>query len=242
MKHEIIFFYFKKYYKYIISIFVFILILFMYSKFDKKTEAKDENSLLVQEEKVDKPKVEEKYIVVDIKGAVKNPGAYKVLKGKRVYDIITTSGGLNNNADTSLINLSKKLFDEMIIVVHTKEEVKKAIKKEPYIIYLDKDCVCPDVYNDACIVDNSKNNPSSKSDSHKNDLENSESNENNLKKISLNLATLDELMTLPGIGEAKAKSIIEYREQSGFKEITDLLNVKGIGEAVFEKLKSLISI
>ena len=49
-------------------------------------------------------------------------------------------------------------------------------------------------------------------------------------------------MTLKGIGESKAKSIIEYREKTPFKSIEELLNVKGIGKAMFEKIKANISI
>ena len=62
-------------------------------------------------------------------------------------------------------------------------------------------------------------------------------------KISLNTATLEELLTLPSIGEAKAKLIIEYRETCGlFKELEELKNIKGIGEAVYEKLVPYISL
>lgn len=59
--------------------------------------------------------------------------------------------------------------------------------------------------------------------------------------INLNAATLDQLETLPGIGRKTAERIIEYRTKSGgFKRIEDLMNVKGIGEKSFLKLKPLV--
>ena len=66
---------------------------------------------------------------------------------------------------------------------------------------------------------------------------------NNTGKVSLNSALIDELITLPGIGEAKAKLIIEYREQNnGFKDIEEIMNIKGIGEKMFEKIKPYITL
>jgi competence protein ComEA len=59
--------------------------------------------------------------------------------------------------------------------------------------------------------------------------------------INLNTATVDQLETLPGIGRKTAERIIEYRTKSGgFKRIEDLMNVKGIGEKSFLKLKPLV--
>lgn len=59
--------------------------------------------------------------------------------------------------------------------------------------------------------------------------------------INLNAATLDQLETLPGIGRKTAERILEYRTKSGgFKRIEDLMNVKGIGEKSFLKIKPLI--
>jgi competence protein ComEA len=61
--------------------------------------------------------------------------------------------------------------------------------------------------------------------------------------ININTATLEELKTLNGIGDSKAKSIIEYREQSGgFKSKEDIKNVDGIGDKMFEKIKDSIDI
>lgn len=63
------------------------------------------------------------------------------------------------------------------------------------------------------------------------------------KSINLNNAGIDELCTLPGIGESTAQKIIEYRNKKGkFKKISDIMNVKGIGDKKFEKIKEYLVI
>lgn len=61
--------------------------------------------------------------------------------------------------------------------------------------------------------------------------------------ININTASLEQLMTLPGVGEAKAKDIINYRESQGqFSSIEDIKNVPGIKDGIFNKVKELISV
>ena len=63
---------------------------------------------------------------VDIKGAVKKPGVYKVSEKNIVKDVIDMAGGLKSTAVTSNINLSKKVTSEMVIYVYTKSELTTA--------------------------------------------------------------------------------------------------------------------
>jgi competence protein ComEA len=61
--------------------------------------------------------------------------------------------------------------------------------------------------------------------------------------VNLNTATPAQLETLPGVGPALAQRIVDYRQQSGgFKKIEELMNVRGIGEASFLKLKPLVTV
>ena len=64
----------------------------------------------------------------------------------------------------------------------------------------------------------------------------------NNKLININQASIEDLKTLNGIGESKAKSIIEYREQNTFTSIEDIMKVSGISESVFNKIKDDITV
>jgi len=62
-------------------------------------------------------------------------------------------------------------------------------------------------------------------------------------KVNLNTATREELMTLPGVGESKADLIIQYREEHGkFRKIEDVMNISGIKEGLFTKIKENITV
>ena len=181
-----------------------------------------------------------KNVFVDIKGAVINPGVYEIDQNKKVIDVVSLAGGLKENADTSLVNLAKKVANEMVVIIYTKEEVAKAQEPNQIIKYVDKKCICPEIKNDACINNSIKKENSSSS----NNKDTSDSKNNNEDvMVNLNTATLEELQTLSGIGESKAEAIIQYREEhGGFMSIEELKEVSGIGASLYEKVKDHITV
>lgn len=161
---------------------------------------------------------------MDIKGEILTPGIYSMSSSSRVIDVIEKAGGLTKNANTTVINLSKKITDEMVIIIYSNEEVKNFAKTKEVEQQVQQYCVQKEetaLKNDACITENTTTS----------------------SKVSINKATLEQLQTLPGIGEAKAKDIIAYREQNGpFTTIEDLKKISGIGESVFAKIKDYITL
>ena len=91
------------------------------------------------------------------------------------------------------------------------------------------------------IVIKSKNNEEVYIDSDV-DINNNNNNNNNNQLIDINTCTIDELLTLPGIGESKANNIIEYRKKNKFNTINDIMNVSGISESLFNKIKEYIKV
>ena len=158
-------------------------------------------------------------IYVDIKGEVKNPGVYPVNDTMIVNDVIKLAGGLKKNGVTDNINLSKKVFDQMVIIVLSKSQVKKnkTISKNDALITTEE----------AAIIT-------------KSDVRKDEVLENTL--ININTASLEELMSLSGVGQSRADAIITYRKNNRFEYIEDIKNVAGIGESLFEKIKDSITV
>ena len=228
-------YYFKKYI-WIIFIILLLVIFTFLGKVDEDIQLEEEIIKTKENTLEEKTIIEEvTRIKVDIKGAVKNPGVYEVEKNSRVSDVINISGGLTNEADTSVINLSKNVVDEMVIIIYTKDEIEEMKKGSTSIKYIEKECICPKLENDACIEDKIDNIPNNENDSN---------NKNEVTgKVSLNKATLDELMTLDGIGEKKAQAIIDYRDKNnGFKSIEEILEVDGIGTTTYEKIKDQLTL
>lgn len=189
-----------------------------------KPKEKEVVNVLIKnkEENIEDDK-QEVLLKVDIKGEVKKPGIYSMPSLSRVIDVIEKAGGLTNNANTTVINLSKKINDEMVIIIYSNAQVKDFVKTKEQEQKIQQSCIQVEqnaLKNDACITDEAES----------------------LVKISINNAAKELLQTLPGIGESKAKDIIDYREQNGpFASIEDLKNVTGIGESLFAKIKDHIT-
>ena len=161
-------------------------------------------------------------IIVDIKGFVNKPGVYSFKKSNnmRINDLIVKAGGLLKDADTSTINLSKKLEDEMIIIIYSKSEIANFTKTQDDL--RKKLEICENkLKNDACIK---------------------EKESVNTGKININEASITELQELNGIGKSKAEAIIEYRKKTKFKSIDEIMNVDGIGESLFASIKENITV
>lgn len=168
----------------------------------------------------EKDKETEEFIFVDIKGAVRVPGVYEINSDTRLTDVITLAGGFLPTADQSMVNLSQKLTDQMMITipllgVKLEQEsiaVKESGEKLPVVITI------PD------------------------ETSNTET-QAEIGKVNLNTADSLGLQTLSGIGEKKAERILQYRQEHGsFKSIEELKEVSGIGDKTFEALADFISV
>ena len=133
-------------------------------------------------------------------------------------DAINLAGGLKKDANTSNINLSKKLESEMVIYVYSNEEIKNSKNN----LSCDATCSTEIIEVNNCIEKTDTKNKSS--------------------LVNINTATIEELQTLDGIGESKAKSIINHRNEFGnFNSIEDIKNVSGIGDSLFVQIKDKIT-
>ena len=218
--------------KIIITIFIIILLgvqiyfVITLSSNNKENKDQEETIDIIKKEENKEQKEEEKDIyIVDIKGEVKYPSAYEVGPDTRVKDVINLAGGLTNNADTSATNLSLKVKDEMVIIIYSKNQIKELTKVKEEENKISTDCNNNSVTsNNACLNSNNNQNQT-----------------NSL--ININTATKEQLLTLSGIGDAKASDIIAYRKTNGnFKDIAEIKNVTGIGESIYAQIKDFITV
>ena len=166
---------------------------------------------------------EAKTLVVHICGAVSAPGVYELPAGSRIIDAVEAGGGFLPEAEEACCNLAEEIVDGCQIYIMTKTEScadgqtekKAGIQTSP----------------DGDMQTTDRNVRSNNAPALENGL------------VNLNTADVAALMTLPGIGESRAKAIISYREQHGaFAKIEDIMKISGIKQAAFSKIKDKITV
>lgn len=149
---------------------------------------------------------------IHICGAVVCPGVYQVPEGSRLFEAISQAGGLSEDACDYMVNQAQIVTDGMQIYIPTVQEAETAGSAYPAA----GSGAAEWVTGREQAQDGS---------------------------VNLNSATKELLMTLPGIGESRAEAIIAYRqEHGGFSNVEELMNVSGIKQGVYDRLKERIRV
>jgi competence protein ComEA len=179
----------------------------------------DDNEALVSQNESDASETSDggtsdKELVIFVCGAVNEPGVYYLKEGHRAVDAIEAAGGFSEDADKTIVNLAAPLSDGIKLQIPTKEEAAGALA---------------DGRSFDSAIDGSLGNCSSQvSDG---------------SLVNINRASIDELKTLPGIGDGIAGKIVDYRSENGnFTCIEDIMKVSGIKDKLFSKIKDHITV
>ncbi len=154
-------------------------------------------------------------LAVFVCGAVESPGVYYFPEGARVCDAVESAGGFKENADQEWLNQAETLRDGQKLKILTLEEAQ--------------------IQRNAGTVQ----------EPGMDDGELSAAKEDAASggRVNLNTATREELMTLPGIGEAKAEAVIRYREEHGtFQTVEEIMQISGIKDAIYMKIKDRLTV
>ena len=190
-------------------------------------------------------------VLVQVSGAVRKPGVYRLKPDARVHDAIREAGGAKPHADLSQWNLAAKLQDGANIYVTGKKTVEErttrrvASNSRPRPLagsFAPLSVEVPEEYrggpNSLAPYGSTKVEPEA------NSTPRSSGGSKSLPadaSISLNTGSQAELERLPGVGPASAEKILEYRrENGGFTSIEELLAVKGIGPKKMEAMRKYL--
>jgi len=160
-------------------------------------------------------KSEKEEIVVYISGAVNKPGILRVPAGSRVVDVVDSAGGFAPGADPTKVNLAKVVKDGVHVNVPIGTvPTAKSTGTNPNI-----------------------------SSRQSQPISSTRNSSGGSEMVNINYAGKNELDKLPGIGPSLADRIVEYRQENGsFRDLGELKNVPGIGEAKFNQIKDKISL
>lgn len=181
-----------------------------------ETGKESEDGVSESEDRKTEPDEKVSFIYVDICGAVNAPGVYQLPAGSRVFQVIQMAGGFSEQAAADWVNQAGILEDGQQLRILTVEEARA--QKESGAVHGTAE----------------QSGQQSGSDN---------GTEQSSGKVNINTADIAGLMTLEGIGKTRAEAIISYREShGGFSAAEDLMQVEGIKEKTFEKLKDKITI
>ena len=179
-------------------------------------------------------------IFVDVCGAVVNPGVYELDEGARIFQAVDAAGGYLPEAAINYLNKARSIGDGQQIYVPTEKEVSEELELAMAKV--------PEALNDGDksgssgleeIQGSSVENPSGTVERDTGSFGDGAGDD---PRINLNTADAGQLSTLSGIGQSKAEAIIAYREEHGdFASIEEIMNVEGIKEGTFSKIKDKIS-
>lgn len=182
---------------------------------------------------------EPELIYVFVCGAVAQEGVYELPAGSRVYQAVEAAGGYAADADTSYINQADPVTDAQKLEIPTVEEAKK-LREEAALAAENRQMETepgPGTGPDGTAAGYANNGAGQ--------MNNSAGQADDAAARLININTADEaaLQTLPGIGAAKATSIIRYREANGgFSSIEEIKKVSGIGDITYENIKGCITV
>ena len=179
----------------------------------------------------------QKEIAVHICGAVNQSGVYYLAENSRLHEAIDKAGGFREDADEDYLNQALVLEDGMKIVVPTLEETAWEADNKDFASEEKTDNLSKN------ILDSKEAEKTALEEGYLYKKEDVAEKSKQEQKIDLNTADENLLCTLPGIGENRAKSIIAYRQENGpFRSPEDIMNVSGIKEAAYAKIKDYIMV
>ena len=174
-------------------------------------------------------------IKIYIRGEITSPGLYKIDADTRLYELMEIAGGATENADMDKLNLAAILTDGTTINIPAMGSEKENVQQTKPETGQTAVITNQDIYQTP-----SQTPPESPP---KDEKKPAVSEKISSGTININTASADELMRLPGVGQAIAGKIISYRNESGeFKSIEEIMNVSGIGEKTFEKMKPFLAV
>ena len=172
-------------------------------------------------EAVSDKEMQQAMIYVDVCGAVANPGVFQLAAGSRVFQAIEAAGGYLPEAALTCVNRAGVLTDGQQLYILTQEEMERQ------------------GLDSAEMAGASDGQMNGSAGTGQNTGMTAQVQQDN--RININTADEAQLITLTGIGATRAQAIIAYREENGpFAAIEDIMNVQGIKEGTFAKIKDEI--